>query len=217
MRDIFTGLYSKIVGFFTNVEQQQSDESKNVARNRLKLVLMQDRTNLNPALLERLRGEIIDLLSRYVIIDKELLDLSFAPEDDQLALMMSIPVVRAKSEEEIEATLKAEDEAKKELEEKLKALEEKENAEAEKSEDADSDEETETEEKEETSDEEVEKTEDSEEVKEEEHVCTCGKENCDCKCEHEEPVEEKTEEKVEEVSEVKEEKAQPKKKKSKNK
>ena len=63
MKDIFAGLYNKIIGFFSSTEQKVSDESKNVARNRLKLVLMQDRTNLNPALLERMRGELIDLLS----------------------------------------------------------------------------------------------------------------------------------------------------------
>jgi len=76
MKDIFAGLYNKIVGFFSSTEQVQ-DESKNVARNRLKLVLMQDRTNLNPYLLERMRGEMIELLSKYVEMDKEALDLNF--------------------------------------------------------------------------------------------------------------------------------------------
>ena len=55
-----------------------------------------------------MRGELIDLLSRYVELDKELLELNFEHEGDQVALMLSIPVIRAKDEEEIEATLKAE-------------------------------------------------------------------------------------------------------------
>lgn len=152
MKDIFAGLYNKIVGFFSNVEQKEADESKNVARNRLKLVLMQDRTNLNPNLLERMRGELIDLLSKYVEMDKEALDLNFENDGESVALMLSIPVIRAKEEEEIEATLKAEDEAKKEIEEKLKALEENDEDES----DEDDDDEFETEETDETSDEEVE-------------------------------------------------------------
>ena len=106
MKEIFADLYNKVVDFFTKTDEKE--ETKDVARNRLKLVLMQDRTNLNPRLLERLRGEMIDLLSKYVVMDKELLELNFTPEDDQLALMLSIPVIRAKDEEEIEATLKAE-------------------------------------------------------------------------------------------------------------
>ena len=129
MKDIFAGLYNKIVGFFSNIEQKEADESKNVARNRLKLVLMQDRTNLNPYLLERMRGELIDLLSKYVEMDKDALELNFDQEGDQMALMLSIPVIRAKDEKEIEEALKAEDEAKKEIEEKLKALEEQEESE----------------------------------------------------------------------------------------
>ena len=138
MKDIFAGLYNKIVGFFSNIEQKEADESKNVARNRLKLVLMQDRTNLNPYLLERMRGELIDLLSKYVEMDKEALDLNFENDGESVALMLSIPVIRAKEEEEIEAALKAEDEAKKEIEEKLKALEEQEESEDdEESEDSD--------------------------------------------------------------------------------
>lgn len=168
MKDIFAGLYNKIVGFFSNVEQKEADESKNVARNRLKLVLMQDRTNLNPYLLERMRGELIDLLSKYVEMDKEALDLNFENDGESVALMLSIPVIRAKEEEEIEATLKAEDEAKKELEEKLKALEESEDDEDNSEED---DEETsdydDEEEESEESDDEVEETDSENEISEE--------------------------------------------------
>ena len=163
MKDIFAGLYNKIVGFFSNVEQKEADESKNVARNRLKLVLMQDRTNLNPYLLERMRGELIDLLSKYVEMDKEALDLNFENDGESVALMLSIPVIRAKEEEEIEAALKAEDEAKKEIEEKLKALEEQEESE----DDEESDEEDdESEDSDETDEEDVE---DSEEETSEEN------------------------------------------------
>lgn len=164
MKDIFAGLYNKIVGFFSNVEQKEADESKNVARNRLKLVLMQDRTNLNPYLLERMRGELIDLLSKYVEMDKEALDLNFENDGESVALMLSIPVIRAKEEEEIEAALKAEDEAKKEIEEKLKALEEQEESE----DDEESDEEDdESEDSDETDEEDVEDSEENEKSEDE--------------------------------------------------
>lgn len=168
MKDIFAGLYNKIVGFFSNVEQKEADESKNVARNRLKLVLMQDRTNLNPYLLERMRGELIDLLSKYVEMDKEALDLNFENDGESVALMLSIPVIRAKEEEEIEATLKAEDEAKKELEEKLKALEESEDDEDNSEEDDEETSDDDDEEESEESDDEVEETESENENSEEE-------------------------------------------------
>ena len=104
---LFTDIYNTVAKFF-RPQEEQGDASKSVATNRLKLVLMQDRTNLTPKILEQMRGELIDLLSRYVELDKELLELNFEHEGDQVALMLSIPVIRAKDEEEIEATLKAE-------------------------------------------------------------------------------------------------------------
>ena len=139
---LFTDIYNTVAKFF-RPQEEQGDASKSVANNRLKLVLMQDRTNLTPKILEQMRGELIDLLSRYVELDKELLELNFEHEGDQVALMLSIPVIRAKDEEEIEATLKAEAEkleAKaEEIKESAESDEEisEENIETEENEDAD--------------------------------------------------------------------------------
>ena len=102
---LLTSLYNKVAGFFRT--QEDIDASKAVAANRLKLVLMQDRTNLTPKVLEQMRGELVDLLSKYLEMDKDLLELNFEQEGDQVALMLSIPVIRAKDEEEIEEALQA--------------------------------------------------------------------------------------------------------------
>lgn len=163
MKEIFTDIYKKLAGFF-QPQQQKEDASKEVACNRLKLVLMQDRTNLTPQLLERMRGELIDLLSKYVEMDREALELNFAQEGDSMALMLSIPVLRAKEEEEIQAMIKAEEEAKAEAE--AKAAEE---ASAEESEEEG---------------EEIEGLDEELEVDEDESVCSCGctedGQACDC-------------------------------------
>ncbi len=113
MKDIFTDLYNKVLGFFRQTEKVQEEENtKDVACNRLKFVLMQDRTNLSPELMDRMRKELVELLSKYVEMDKEALELGFEQEGSQMALMLSIPVVRAKEEAEIEAILAKEDEEK---------------------------------------------------------------------------------------------------------
>ena len=120
MRDnIFTELYNKLLGFFRQAEEEES--AKDVACNRLRVVLMQDRTNLTPQILERMRGELVELLSKYLEMDKEALELNLEQEGDQMALMLSIPVIRAKDEEEIEQALaeeakKAEETAKEDSE-----------------------------------------------------------------------------------------------------
>ena len=159
MKDIFANLYNKVVSFFHQTENNELD-AKNIACNRLKLVLMQDRTNLSPAIMDRMRKELIDLLSKYVELDRELLDLNFEQEDSQMALMLSIPVVRAKSEDEILAVLEEEDEETSETETED---EETDSEEDEKSSEEEETSEEESEEQEENSDE----TEENEKVEEE--------------------------------------------------
>ena len=115
MKDnIFAELYNKLLGFFRQAEQEES--AKDVACNRLRVVLMQDRTNLTPQLLERMRGELVELLSKYLEMDKEALELNLDQEGEQMALMLSIPVIRAKDEEEIEKGLAEAEKAKEESE-----------------------------------------------------------------------------------------------------
>ncbi|MEI8129478.1 MAG: cell division topological specificity factor MinE [bacterium] len=169
MREIFTDLYKKVVGFFQaqeNEKEKEGEGNRQVACNRLKLVLMQDRTNLTPFLLERMRGEMIELLSKYVEMDTEALELNFEQEGDSMALMLSIPVLRAKDEEEIQELIKLEEEAK------TNAVE------AEVSED--------DEEISEESEEESEETDEDFDEEISEEVCSCGCEESGCSCETEE-------------------------------
>ncbi len=105
--NIFTDIYNKVMGFFRQTDAEET--AKDTACNRLRVVLMQDRTNLNPQLLEKMRKELIELLSKYVEMDKEALELNFEQEGEQMALMLSIPVLRAKPEEEIEKALEEEE------------------------------------------------------------------------------------------------------------
>ena len=110
---ILQNLYNKVIGFFRQTDIEQEKEStKETACNRLRVVLMQDRTNLTPELMERMRREMVDLLSKYVEMDKDALELNLEQDGDQVALMLSIPVIRAKDEDEIKAALEAEDKQK---------------------------------------------------------------------------------------------------------
>lgn len=155
MRDIFTELYKKVISFF-QAQEKEHTESKNVACNRLKLVLMQDRTNLTPLLLERMRGEMIEVLSKYVEMDKEALELNFEQEGDSMALMLSIPVLRAKEEAEIQAIIEAEEKGK--AKERGNGEQETEESEVETTE----------------SEEEIEETDEDITEKVEEEVCSCS-------------------------------------------
>ena len=106
MKEIFTDIYNKVLNFFQNTKEEQ-DNSKATACNRLKLVLMQDRVHLDPFIMQKMREEMINILNKYHEIDNEALDLNLAGEGDSVALMFNIPVIRAKSNEEIEEYEKA--------------------------------------------------------------------------------------------------------------
>ena len=123
MNEIFTNLYNKVIGFFRQTEKQETS-AKDVACNRLRVVLMQDRTNLTPELMERMRKELVELLSKYVEMDKEALELNLEQDGDQVALMLSIPVIRAKDEEEIQKALQESEEEKEKSEEEDSSEEE---------------------------------------------------------------------------------------------
>lgn len=157
---------NKVLSLFKQTEKEE-ENAKDVACNRLRVVLMQDRTNLTPELLQRMRRELVELLSKYVEMDKDALELNFDQEGDQMALMLSIPVIRAKDEKEIEEALKAEDEAE-ESDEDLESEEDDDSEEEKEEETSSKDEENDSEDNQENSDEVEISEEKSEEINNEE-------------------------------------------------
>jgi cell division topological specificity factor len=67
------------------------------AKNRLKLVLMHDRTQLSPAMLEQMRDDMVQVISRYVEIDRDALEVNLESESNTIALVANIPVLRART------------------------------------------------------------------------------------------------------------------------
>ena len=70
--------------------------SRDIARDRLKVVLIQDRANLAPDVMENLRDDIIRVISNYMEINKKDMELSFENEANSVALVANIPVSRMK-------------------------------------------------------------------------------------------------------------------------
>lgn len=104
MRDIFSDLYNKVLSFF--VDKAPHDETKDVAMNRLKTVLMQDRVGFSERAMQMLKDELVSTISKYMEIDEESFDLEINPDDEKTVLSLSIPVTRAKTDEEIDEAIK---------------------------------------------------------------------------------------------------------------
>ena len=73
----------------------KKEPSGKVARNRLKVVLVHDRINISPEIMENMRNDIVKVISKYVDIDMNAMEMSLA-NDDSVALVANIPVSRMK-------------------------------------------------------------------------------------------------------------------------
>ncbi len=66
--------------------------SKNVAKERLRLVLVHDRASISPQLLETLKAELIKVISNYMEIDESALEVNLDSQGSTVALVANIPV-----------------------------------------------------------------------------------------------------------------------------
>lgn len=75
-------------------ETQKS--SKNVAQERLRLVLMHDRMDLSPQVLEDLRTDLMNVIKDYMEIDENEMMINLEQDNKCVALVANIPVVKMK-------------------------------------------------------------------------------------------------------------------------
>ncbi len=76
----------------------ETETSRECAKNRLRLVLVQDRATLSPRVMEQLKSELIEVISKYLDIDEEDMRVELDTSDSSVALVASIPVKEVKRE-----------------------------------------------------------------------------------------------------------------------
>ena len=74
----------------------KKENSGKIARDRLKVVLIHDRANISPEVMDNLKNDIIRVLEGYMEIDQQDMEISLANDADSVALVANIPVNRMK-------------------------------------------------------------------------------------------------------------------------
>ena len=121
-------MFENVINFFKRIgkKDQIEEKSKDTAKERLHLVLMQDRANVSADFLDMMRQEIIEVIKKYIDVDEKDIDVRLTNktnEDGTMgapALYANIPITGIKENMKKEKETKEEEIKEKEKEENNK-------------------------------------------------------------------------------------------------
>ena len=94
--------FNDIYNFFFGKKSQ----SKDTAKSRLKFVIMQDRMNCSAKVLDMMKADIIQVISKYMVIDEEALNIQISEsknsggDKNETSIFFDIPIKSMKNEAE---------------------------------------------------------------------------------------------------------------------
>lgn len=99
-------MFESIINFFKKIGKQDKEQvkSKDAAKERLHLVLMQDRANVSADFLDLMKQEIIEVIKKYIDVDENAIDVRLTNKENEdgtkgaPALYANIPIVSIKEE-----------------------------------------------------------------------------------------------------------------------
>ncbi len=100
-------MFENIIKFFKKISKKDKNvtsNSKDTAKERLHLVLMQDRANVSVDFLELMKQEIIDVIKKYIDVDEAAIDVRLTNKENEdgtngaPALYANIPILNIKNE-----------------------------------------------------------------------------------------------------------------------
>ncbi|HET7091438.1 MAG TPA: cell division topological specificity factor MinE [Anaerolineae bacterium] len=80
------------MNLLSRLRGQRPPTSREIAKQRLQLVLVHDRSRISPGMLEMLKDEIIAVISKHIEIDEAGVQVTFSQNDRESRLMADIPL-----------------------------------------------------------------------------------------------------------------------------
>lgn len=128
-------MFESIMKFLRKMtkKEDQTLKSKDAAKERLHLVLMQDRANVSADFLDLMKQEIIEVIKKYIDIDESAMDVRLTNKENNdgtngaPALYANIPILNIKDEARKNAKVEQDDKelekAKEDVEQETKEIE----------------------------------------------------------------------------------------------
>ena len=127
-------MFENIMKFLNKFNKKQNNKptnSREAAKERLHLVLMQDRANVSADFLELMKQEIIEVIKKYIDVDESAIDVRLTNKENEdgtngaPALYANIPIINIKNEVRKIENTKKEEEKNKEQDSKKEEQQEK--------------------------------------------------------------------------------------------
>ena len=84
----------------------KNTDSRNQAKSRLKLIIAHDRANINPDMMEAMRKEILEVVARYVEVDREEMKFTLSNDQRMTSLTANLPIRQIKRIGDLQEQLK---------------------------------------------------------------------------------------------------------------
>lgn len=81
------------MNFWQRLRGHTQSSSREMAKQRLQLVLVHDRNQIEPGMLERIKDEVIAVISKHVEIDRDHVQINFSQGDHENRLTADIPLM----------------------------------------------------------------------------------------------------------------------------
>ena len=85
-----------MLDFIYRLLGKESTSSKDVAKKRIQHVLIFDRTSISEEIINRIREDISKVISSYMEIDEKDLKVEISKDNDKVALVTNIPIIKMK-------------------------------------------------------------------------------------------------------------------------
>lgn len=82
----------ELLRWLLGLADKSSESSSEVARQRMRLVLIQDRIDLSPEKMDQMKQEIWEVVSRYMVVDDDFLEFEVRRLDELVMLVSHIEV-----------------------------------------------------------------------------------------------------------------------------